>query len=629
MPNMPVRRNRENRLARRENDHMKKILQPLFSLNMKARIYILVATAVIVSTAAASLFSFFRYKEDLSEKVSRTNRQLLEQVADNLDSYFDDLVRLSYAPAYNTALIEQLEQIRSGFEEAHQELETRRSIEKFLDEMMIYPRKDILHATLVVGHQVFYGSRTRLSVSPSADPETLDWYKQAQENAGGPVYVGPHLDPFLQNEDTVVVSVVNVIRSLKDPQAVLAFVKVNADFSAIERICRQIDLGEGGGLLLLDDAGREVFRSVGQIQAEKLHTLGENGMLYADGGRYLVYQMPVEKPGWRLYGFVSQKTLQSDALETSRLSLMLGAACAALTVALLLLALKAMLAPLYKIMAQIKLMGMGDFHVRFPDRQQDEVGMMGRTLNEVVQQLEEAFRNNALLETRVLRAQLAEKESQVSLLYSQIQPHFIYNTMNMISMLIQLGRTEAAVQNIERLSLLLRSMSRGSSSHTLRQEMQQLQAYLEIQSDRYGGALRYQIEYPKTLADTAVPTLLLQPLVENAVIHGHEESGAAVFVHVTVTQEQGIVTTCVSDDGKGIPAEKLEELRRRMRMDDRQVEEEKGCHGGTGLRNVNRRIQLRYGDEYGLQIESMAGRGTVVTVRFPAEGGSYDPDASC
>ena len=537
MPNMPVRRNMENRLARRENDHMKKILQPLFSLNMKARIYILVATAVIVSTAAASLFSFFRYKEDLSEKVSRTNRQLLEQVADNLDSYFDDLVRLSYAPAYNTALIEQLEQIRSGFEEAHQELETRRSIEKFLDEMMIYPRKDILHATLVVGHQVFYGSRTRLSVSPSADPETLDWYKQAQENAGGPVYVGPHLDPFLQNEDTVVVSVVNVIRSLKDPQAVLAFVKVNADFSAIERICRQIDLGEGGGLLLLDDAGREVFRSVGQIQAEKLHTLGENGMLYADGGRYLVYQMPVEKPGWRLYGFVSQKTLQSDALETSRLSLMLGAACAALTVALLLLALKAMLAPLYKIMAQIKLMGMGDFHVRFPDRQQDEVGMMGRTLNEVVQQLEEAFRNNALLETRVLRAQLAEKESQVSLLYSQIQPHFIYNTMNMISMLIQLGRTEAAVQNIERLSLLLRSMSRGSSSHTLRQEMQQLQAYLEIQSDRYGGALRYQIEYPETLADTAVPTLLLQPLVENAVIHGHEESGAAVFVHVTVTQE--------------------------------------------------------------------------------------------
>ena len=195
--------------------------------------------------------------------------------------------------------------------------------------------KDILHATLVVGHQVFYGSRTRLSVSPSADPETLDWYKQAQENAGGPVYVGPHLDPFLQNEDTVVVSVVNVIRSLKDPQAVLAFVKVNADFSAIERICRQIDLGEGGGLLLLDDAGREVFRSVGQIQAEKLHTLGENGMLYADGVRYLVYQMPVEKPGWRLYGFVSQKTLQSDALETSRLSLMLGAACAALTVALL------------------------------------------------------------------------------------------------------------------------------------------------------------------------------------------------------------------------------------------------------------------------------------------------------
>lgn len=588
----------------------------------------MVAAAVIFSTAAASLFSFFRYKEDLSDKVSLTNKQLLEQVADNLDTYFDDLVRLSYAPAYNTSLVERLEQIRSGAEEPHQELELHRSIESFLDEMMIYPRKDILHATLVVDHQVFYGSRTRLSVDPSLDPTQLDWYKQAQNNAGGPVYVGPHLDPLLQNEDTVVVSVVNVIRSLKDPQSVLAFVKINADFSVIERICRQIDLGENGGLMLADDTGSEVFRSVEQIQPEQLRELDGDHTLCIDNERYLVYRIPVEKPGWWLYGFVSQKALQSDALKTSRLSLLLGAGCAAVTVALLLLALKAMLAPLYKIMAQIKLMGTGDFHIQFPDSQQDEVGMMGRTLNEVVQQLDEAFKNNALLETRVLRAQLAEKESQVSLLYSQIQPHFIYNTMNMISMLIQLGRTEAAVQNIERLSLLLRSMSRGSSFHALRQEMQQLQAYLEIQSDRYGGALRYEIEYPDALANVPVPTLLLQPLVENAVIHGHEESGNAVFVRVAVTQEQGTLTARVSDDGKGIPPETIEELRRRIQMDDRQFESEKPHAGGTGLRNVNRRIQLRYGEEYGLQIESIWGRGTVVTVRFPMEGGCYDTDAA-
>lgn len=131
-------------------------MRKFFAFNMKTRIYTLVTLAVLCSTAMASVFSYTRYTADLQDKVSLTNQQLLQQVANNLDSYFDDLRRLSLVPAYNAGLVEQLEQSKGDFSGVHLELENRRYIENFLDEMMIYPRQDILHAFLIVGQQVFY-----------------------------------------------------------------------------------------------------------------------------------------------------------------------------------------------------------------------------------------------------------------------------------------------------------------------------------------------------------------------------------------------------------------------------------------------------------------------------------------
>lgn len=588
-----------------------------YQFNMKTRIYTLVTLAVLCSTAMATIFSYTRYITDLQAKVSLTNQQLLQQVANNLDSYFDDLRRLSLVPAYNAALVEQLEQSKEDFSGLHLELENRRYIENFLDEMMIYPRQDILHAFLIVGRQVFYGSRMRPSIDRSLDPTSLDWYDQVNPAKGSPIYLGPHEDPLLLNDSTVVFSVVNVIRSLKGPRSVLAYIKINADFSVINDICQHVNLGDGGGVVLVDDVGREVFRSVQQGSLEELRALQSDQELATEDGSFLVYQMTLPRCAWTLYGLVDRQDLQKAALSTSKLSLLIGASCAIVTLLLLLLALKALLAPLYKIIDLARQLGQGDFKVHFPDQRKDEIGLMGHSMNEVAQQLEQVIHDNAQLENRVIRAQLVEKEAQVSMLYSQIQPHFIYNTMNMISMLIQLERYEAAVQNIQRLSLLLRSMSKSNTMHSLSQECRLLEAYLEIQISRYGDNLSYEIHLAEELEECQVPAMLLQPIVENAVIHGCEENAKPVHIRILLKCQDDKIIAQVQDNGTGMKEETLVRIRESLRCPEEEWAMQLPEKGGTGLRNVNRRVQIRYGAAYGVLVESVEEEGTTVAVSFP------------
>ena len=155
--------------------------------------------------------------------------------------------------------------------------------------------------------------------------------------------------------------------------------------------------------------------------------------------------------------------------------------------------------------------------------------------------------------------------------------------------------------------------------HPLADEVQLLRAYLEIQTSRYGERLAYEILLPAGLEQCAVPTLILQPIVENAVIHCCEEACVPVHVQIALRAEAGALIATVKDDGAGMDEAALKRIRQRVECSDEAFSAEGPGTGGTGLRNVNRRIQIRYGERYGLSIQSSPGRGTKVTLRLPAQ----------
>ena len=202
--------------------------------------------------------------------------------------------------------------------------------------------------------------------------------------------------------------------------------------------------------------------------------------------------------------------------------------------------------------------------------------------------------------------------AELELLFAQINPHFLYNTLDSIAILAESEREEDVVTMVTSLSTFFRnSLSDGRDIIPLRAELAQATSYLEIQQIRYSDIMDYNVEVPEEMLDFMVPKLILQPLIENALYHGIKNRRGRGTINITGEKENDVILLMVRDNGAGILPGQLEELN---------SEQYTETDGGLGLKNVSQRIKLYCGNEYGLHFESEPGEGTIVTVTLPADG---------
>jgi two-component system LytT family sensor kinase len=205
------------------------------------------------------------------------------------------------------------------------------------------------------------------------------------------------------------------------------------------------------------------------------------------------------------------------------------------------------------------------------------------------------------LELRASELQSRLVNAQLSALKMQLQPHFLFNTLNAIAVLVRQGRSRDAEQMLGHLSDLLRGVLEDVDTQevALRRELEYLQLYLAIEHVRFADRLRVEIAADPATLEASVPQLLLQPIVENAIRHGIGRSSSAGRILVSVAKSEGIVEVRVQDDGPGLSRECSSE------------------HQGIGLANTRARLQQLYGEDAQLTIENADGGGAVVTLRFP------------
>jgi len=248
----------------------------------------------------------------------------------------------------------------------------------------------------------------------------------------------------------------------------------------------------------------------------------------------------------------------------------------------------------------------GDLTVREPVRSETyEI----RTLSEGMEQM--ISRINAQIQ-EITQKQASLRKAELALLQAQINPHFLYNTMDTIIWLIEADRPQAAVEMVSDLSAFFRhSLSRGEDVITLEEEERHVRSYLQIQQARYKDILTYTIDIDPALRDVRLPKLTLQPLVENALYHGIKLKRGQGCIYITSQEDGPDVLLQITDDGAGMPPSRLEELRRAM---------EAGERVGFGLVTVHERLRLQFGGPYGLTLSSRQGVGTTVTARVPRRG---------
>ncbi len=264
--------------------------------------------------------------------------------------------------------------------------------------------------------------------------------------------------------------------------------------------------------------------------------------------------------------------------------------------------------PIRKLCEVTQAAAKGNFEVRVQEESDDELAMLSSSFNRMVEQI------GALVEG-IRIEQLNLKAMELKLLQAQINPHFLYNTLDAIIWLAESGEKEQVVHMVSALSDFFRTtLGKGKDYVSLYDEQTHIQSYLQIQKFRYQDILEYEIRIPEELYEYQILKMTLQPVVENALYHGIKNKRRLGHIFVTGEKLGNSLILCVRDDGAGMTPERLKDVRKIIRGEA----EDYNSPSGFGLFSVEQRIRLNYGAEYGIELNSVYNEWTEVRITIPA-----------
>ncbi|NEW08143.1 sensor histidine kinase [Paenibacillus sp. SYP-B3998] len=249
----------------------------------------------------------------------------------------------------------------------------------------------------------------------------------------------------------------------------------------------------------------------------------------------------------------------------------------------------------------------GDLTARIPDIREDELGQISRSFNDMIDELNQYI-------DRVYKADIKQKHTELSALQARVNPHFLYNTLEVIRMRAISQGAHDVGEMIYSLSALFRSFVQQKKIYTLKDELEACRLYLELFQIRYKDKFTYSIEWDRKLAHIRVLKLSLQPIIENYIVHGLRNDFTDNELQIRVKQVENFLHVQVKDNGKGIAADRLIVMEQSLHAEETE-------EGSFGLRSINQRLKLLYGSKYGIKLHSEPGVGTTVDVWLPMDDG--------
>ncbi|MGX8710887.1 MAG: cache domain-containing sensor histidine kinase [bacterium] len=445
------------------------------------------------------------------------------------------------------------------------------------------------------------------------------WYRQAEQSPEEIRLISDATGRnIVTNQDYSVDDVFSLTKAVRDPKTgeVLGVILFDIRHDIIKKSINSVTIGEKGFVFVTDADNSIVYAPVNDVvyRVSPLW-LGGSGNAFVTanirGGNYQIHSEKSEYTGWRTVGVFSNDEVMAGV--NTIIYILFG--CILFTVLFVLFSsfelAETITKPIFKLQTLMKQAEGGDLSVRFNSKYNDEIGELGLSFNHMIDQIGNLIR-------MVYVEQQNKRFAELKSLQEQIKPHFLYNTLDTISWMARDYGASDIVRLVDALTSMFRiGLSHGKDMITIREEITHVSNYLYIQKIRYKDKLNYQIEVDEKLAGCKVPKLILQPLVENAIYHGVKEKRGGGTIAVTAHRKGNLVVFRVHDDGAGIPADRLEllnhQLNNHTELDQKQ---------SFGLFYIQERIQLCYGKEYGISIESREGEETTVTVILPADDDS-------
>lgn len=590
---------------------------------LKTRLLAVISLLIFGSVVLVSTLGFMRFSEDLLDQTATQTQQLIEQIALNTGNYINELSRLCMSPYYNERIMGLL---ASSPENSTDQLEKRRTIENYLREVMTIPRRDILRV-YIFSDEVYYSTRTSHTLGYSPGYESEAWYQEALSTPQS-VFMPARVESNGSYYITIF-SMAQRLRSLSDSSQTLGVIRVDANYSGIQDVLDDVQLLEKSALFIIDSANSVIY-----ARSELPKELSQTDLFLAaknsDGPsrvtlgkeRYIVNTQAVSDTDWTIIAVSAQSSLMQNVSQARNFTIVLAFFCAGLGLIVSVLFVRSFLKPIYDTVDVMRVAQSGELSVRAKDNPAEEIDYVNRSFNELLERIGEMMERDALLTKEKYEAEYLQKTAQYDALYNQIRPHFLFNTLSTVSLLIKSKRYADAVRSIEDLSVLLRGMVNTDRDITFSAELKIAECYLSLQERRH-DALRYRITLDPSLTECRLPALTIQPLVENAIIHGCEPRVGQCQIEITVQREGAYAVITVSDNGIGMDSDQLSALLSAIAVNTpspRQAESR-----SVGLVNIAQRLKLKYGAHAEISICSERDVGTRVIIRIPAECGEEPP----
>lgn len=391
---------------------------------------------------------------------------------------------------------------------------------------------------------------------------------------------------------------------------------IDLKFRGIQQIFRKINQSKEGYFYLVDRQGEILYHPRQQLlHAGVLKENNQKESLHGDGSysekfgksRRMVTVKTVGYTGWKIIGITYMRTAHINYLQTIMFIILLLSFFLFLLSQMNVLLSKKISLPIQELEKSVKELETGRLDTCIPIAGAYEIRHLGQSMKQMAAQLKQ------LMQTIIVEQELKRKR-ELDVLQSQIQPHFLYNTLDAVVWLAENNQIAEATKMVTALARFFRlSLNRGENDISVALELEQVKNYLEIQKIRFKDQFTYKITIEETVSKWMMIKLLVQPLVENAIYHGMACMDGDGEIQISAYEKSGELWIRVQDNGLGMPQKKVEQILTKGYQNDTKL----GKGSGVGLRNVQERIQLYFGREYGLLIQSEPDEGTCVTIHLP------------
>ena len=567
---------------------------------------IMIAFSIISALIILSMgiMMYWRFSDISEENIIENNQKLMEQTAESVENYLINMRQISDA-AYYYVIKEN--DLSGNIDEIHKGMN-----------LLYEANKDKLRSIAVYNK---YGSL--MAAEPVAtqkeepDVTKQEWFIQAMNRMENIHFSTPHVQNLFDDGTYRyywVLSASRVVELTNGTESQTGVLLVDMDYSGISRMMEQINASGNGQYYYLCDGNGNIIYHPHQVQLD-------NGMQsessvkaaasdekiydeYMEGVHRKVIVNSISYTGWKLVGVMPYSIFTTRMADIKQF---------VLVVSLLMAMMLELINQVVSVRISSPIMKLNNSVNKYEEGKEPHIYIGGsEEIRHLGKSIQESYKQNLSLMKRVVWEQNERRKSELDVLQSQINPHFLYNTLDSITWMIEGEKNEEAAFMITQLAKLFRiSLSKGHTIISIRDELQHAQSYMNIQKIRYKNKFEVVFDIDPEILDHCVVKLVLQPILENAINYGIREMDGCGIINVCGKKVDDRIILSVSDNGMGIPDDEIGFL-----LKDTNRIRKRGS--GVGLVNVNNRIKILFGGQYGLYIESELDEGTTVYINIPA-----------